>query len=84
MIKKNLIFFMSDFSSGGAGNSISKLCLNLPSKEYSISIISLGKCAYSKILKKKKIDVYELQKKRLFFSISDLSKLLKNKIKKDC
>ena len=54
MIKKNLIFFMSDFSSGGAGNSISKLCLNLPSKEYSISIISLGKCDYSKILKKKK------------------------------
>ena len=84
MIKKNLIFFMSDFSSGGAGNSISKLCLNLPSKEYCISIISLGKCAYSKILKKKKIDVYELQNKRLFFSINDLSKLLKNKIKKDC
>ena len=73
---------MNNFSSGGAGNSISKLCLNLPSKEYCISIISLGKCAYSKILKKK-IDVYELQKKT-FFSINDLSKLLKNKIKKDC
>ena len=37
-----------------------------------------------KFLKKKKIDVYELQNKRLFFSINDLSKLLKNKIKKDC
>ena len=84
MIKKNLIFFMSDFSSGGAGNSISKLCLNLPSKEYNISIISLGRCSYSRILKKKKINVHELQKKRLFFSIGDLSKLLKNKIKKDC
>ena len=59
---------MSDFSSGGAGNSISKLCLNLPSKEYNISIISLGKCSYSKILKKK-FNVHELQKKRLFFSI---------------
>ena len=53
-MKKNLIFFMSDFSFGGAGNSISKLCLNLPPKKYNISIISLGKCAYSKILKKKK------------------------------
>ena len=47
MIKKNLIFFMSDFSSGGAGNSISKLCLNLPPQEYKMSVISLGKCAYS-------------------------------------
>ena len=31
-MKKNLIFFMSDFSFGGAGNSISKLCLNLSKK----------------------------------------------------
>ena len=67
MIKKNLIFFMSDFSSGGAGNSISKLCLNLPSKEYSISIISLGKCAYSKILKKKKL-MFTNFKKTFFFN----------------
>ena len=83
MIKKNLIFFMSDFSSGGAGNSISKLCLNLPPQEYKISVISLGKCAYSDILKKNKIDVHELQKKRLFFSIKDLSELLRKKIKKN-
>ena len=58
---------MSDFSSGGAGNSISKLCLNLPSEEYSISIISLGKCAYSNILKKKKLMFMNYRKKRLFF-----------------
>ena len=74
---------MSDFSSGGAGNSISKLCLNLPSKEYSISIISLGKCAYSKILKKK-LMFTNFKREKAFFSINDLSKLLKNKIKKDC
>ena len=58
---------MSDFSSGGAGNSISKLCLNLPSKEYSISIISLGKCAYSKILKKKKNWCLRTSKEKAFF-----------------
>ena len=40
-MKKNLIFFMSDFSFGGAGNSISKLCINLPKKDYKISIIVL-------------------------------------------
>ncbi len=83
-MKKNLIFFMSDFSFGGAGNSISKLCLNLSPKEYNISIISLGKCAYSKILKRKKINVYELKNKRLFFSTKDLKKLLKKKLNKDC
>ena len=59
---------MSDFSSGGAGNSISKLCLNLPSKEYSISIISLGKCAYSKILKKKKLMFTSFKRKGFFFN----------------
>lgn len=68
---------MSDFSYGGAGNSISKLCLNLPNDEYKINIISIGKCAYKKILKKKNIRVYELEKKRLFFSIRNLSILIK-------
>ncbi len=67
MIKKNLIFFMSDFSSGGAGNSILKLCLNLPSKEYNISIISLGKCSYSKVFKKKKLMSMNFKRKGFFF-----------------
>tara|TARA_B100000941_G_scaffold109360_1_gene76629 strand:+ start:3632 stop:4732 length:1101 start_codon:yes stop_codon:yes gene_type:complete len=83
MIKKNLIFFMSDFSSGGAGNSISKLCLNLPSNEYKISVISLGKCAYSKIFKKNKINVIELKNKKLIFSINDLQNLIKKSVKKN-
>ena len=50
-MKKNLIFFMSDFSFGGAGNSISKLCLNLPKKNYHISVICIGICGYKKIFK---------------------------------
>ena len=82
MIKKNLIFFMSDFSYGGAGNSISKLCLNLPNHEYKINIISIGKCAYTKILRKKNIKVYELKKKRLFLSIRNLSILIKKIFRK--
>ena len=52
MIKKNLIFFMSDFSYGGAGNSISKLCLNLPNDEYKINIIRWKMCLH-KILERK-------------------------------
>jgi len=52
MIKKNLIFFISNFSIGGAGNSISKLCLKLPRNEFEISIICIGKSKYSNTLKK--------------------------------
>uniref|UniRef100_UPI003F84F2C3 hypothetical protein n=1 Tax=Candidatus Pelagibacter sp. TaxID=2024849 RepID=UPI003F84F2C3 len=76
-MKKNLIFFMSDFAFGGAGNSISKLCLNLSKKNYKISIICIGKCGYSKIFKKNNITVYELNSKKLIFSIFLISNLLK-------
>ncbi len=76
-MKKNLIFFLSDFSFGGAGNSISKLCLNLPKKNYKISIICIGKCSYKKIFKKNKIDVYQLENRKLIFSIFSINKLLK-------
>ena len=68
---------MSDFSFGGAGNSISKLCLSLSKKDYKISIISLGKCDYSKIFKKNKIKVYELKKRKLILSIFTIYNLLK-------
>ena len=47
---------MSDFTSMEQEYSISKLCLSLPKKKMYLSSISLGKCAYSDILKKK-IDV---------------------------
>ena len=68
---------MSDFSFGGAGNSISKLCLNLPKKNYQISIICIGICGYKKIFKKNNIKVYELKSKKLIFSIISIYYLLK-------
>ena len=68
---------MSDFSFGGAGNSISKLCISLSKKDYQISIISIGKCDYRKIFKKNNIQVYELKKKKLIFSIFSIYDLLK-------
>ena len=76
-MKKNLIFFMSDFSFGGAGNSISKLCVNLPKKNYKISVICIGKCDYKEILRKNYIDVYQLKNKKLIFSIFSIYNLLK-------
>jgi N-acetylgalactosamine-N,N'-diacetylbacillosaminyl-diphospho-undecaprenol 4-alpha-N-acetylgalactosaminyltransferase len=44
--KKKLIFFLSNFSEGGAGNSILKLCNNLDKRKYEITIISNNKCFY--------------------------------------
>ena len=76
-MKKNLIFFMSDFSRGGAGNSISRLCVGLSRKEYKISVISIGKCFYKKILKENKVKIFEIKKEKLIFSIFKLYKLLK-------
>ncbi len=82
-MKKNLIFFMSDFSFGGAGNSISKLCTNLPKKDYKISIICIGKCSYKKLFKRNKINVYQLKSRKLIFSIFSISNLLKKILKKN-
>ena len=82
MIKKNLIFFMSNFLLGGAGNSISKLCLSLPRKNYEISVICLGKCDYKNVFKKKNIRVIEIKKKKILFSIKQIQNLVTKLIKK--
>ena len=52
-MKIHTIFFLSEFVLGGAGNSIYKLCKNLPKKNYQISIICLNKCYYKKLFKDK-------------------------------
>ena len=46
--KIRLIFFLPNFSFGGAGNSIFKLCKFLSNKNFSILVISLGKNGYKK------------------------------------
>ena len=82
-MKKNLIFFMSDFSFGGAGNSISKLCINLPKKDYRISVICIGKCEYKKLFERNKINVYQLKNRKLIFSIFSIRRILKKILKKN-
>lgn len=81
-MKINLIIFLSEFVLGGAGNSIYKLCKNLPKKKYAISIICLNKCYYKKLLNKHDIKVYEIQSSRAFFGFFKIKKLLENIIKK--
>ncbi len=82
-MKKHVIFFMSDFTFGGAGNSISKLCLSLPKKYYKISIICIGRCDYRTIFRKNNITVFELKKRKLLFSVFSIYILLKKIINKN-
>ena len=49
-MKINLIFFLSNFTHGGGGNSITRLCANLDKKTYNITLVSIGKNAYRKII----------------------------------
>jgi glycosyltransferase involved in cell wall biosynthesis len=82
----NLIFFLPTFDYGGAGNSVVRLCKKLSKKKYSISIISIGKCAYKKELKSNHINVFELNTKKTvfsFFKIREITKKIytKNKTK---
>jgi glycosyltransferase involved in cell wall biosynthesis len=76
--KINLIFYLADFSHGGAGNSIIKLCKNLDKKKYNIYLLSLGKNYYKNELKNKSIFFYELKNKRAITAVYFIRKFLKN------
>ena len=64
--KTNLVFFLPNFSEGGAGRSITTICNNLDIKFFNLTVISIGKCYYKKLFNKK-TTFYELDKKKLFF-----------------
>ena len=74
--KKNLIFFLPNFSQGGAGQSVLKICNNINNKKFNITIISIGKCFYKKFFKKKTL-FFELSHKKTLFSFFDIIKILK-------
>ena len=73
--KINLIFFLPNFSEGGAGKSIMKICNNLNDLKYTITIISLGRCFYKKNFKRK-IKFYELKEKKTILSFFSICKIL--------
>lgn len=82
-MKIHTIFFLSEFVLGGAGNSIYKLCKNLPKKNYKISIICVNKCFYKNLFKKEGIDVYEINSQKASFAFFKIKKLLSKLISKD-
>lgn len=77
-MKINLIFFLSDFTLGGAGNSILRLCEHFSKNSlYTVSVISLGHNPYKSKFKKN-IKFIELKKQRLISSIFTLYREIKN------
>ena len=79
-MKINLIIFLSEFNRGGAGNSLFRLCVNLPKKFYNINVICLNECAYEKELKKSNINVFKILSKKTFFAMFQIRKITKNLI----
>ena len=76
----NLIFFLPKFTLNGAGKSTYRLCKNLNKKKYNISLISLGKNSYKSKLKKIGCKIYEIKQKNVFFSMFQISKIVKKNI----
>ena len=74
----NLIFFLPKFSLNGAGKSTYRLCKNLDKKKYNITIISIGKNSYKSKLKKIGCKIYEMKGGTVFFSMFQISQIVKN------
>ena len=79
-MKINLIFFLSEFNLGGAGNSIFKLCKNLPKKKFNINVLCLNKCFYKSELKKCGISVYEIKSNKTIFAMPKIREITKTLI----
>ena len=74
----NLIFFLPKFSLNGAGKSTYRLCKNLNKKRYNVTIISIGKNSYKSQLKKIGCKIYEMNRETVFFSMFQISEIVKN------
>ncbi len=77
--KHRIIFYLPVFGFGGASESIIKLAKFLCDRNFSISLISIGKNVHKKYLKKIGCEVHELNVSRALLSIF----LLRSLIKKD-
>ena len=80
--EKIYLFFLPNFSIGGAGNSILKICKTLKKKKNKIVVISLGKNHFRANFKKIDIDIIELPFSRLLSSITSLKNIVSAYLKK--
>ena len=81
-MKINLIFFLSKFVQGGAGNSIFRLCKGLSKKKFNISIICLKNCSYDREFKKIGIKVYKISSNKSIFAMTRVLNITKFLISK--
>ena len=79
-MKVNIIFYLSAFGLGGAGNSIFKLCKKLPKNKFNISIICLNKCYYKANFEKLNIKVFEIKSKRSIYAFKKIKEIVKKLI----
>ena len=82
MLKKKIIFFLPNYSYGGAGKSILNICKNLNKKKYEIYVISLNKNYYKKDLTKFCKEIIEIKSSSTILSLSKIKKYLE-KFNKD-
>ena len=83
MKKKTFIFFLPNFSQGGAAQSIMKLMIFLSKKNYKCILICLGKCFYQNELVKNKIKIIKINSNRTILSMYKIRKNIKNYLKKN-
>ena len=81
--QKRVIFFLPNFSNGGASESILKLTKFLIKHDFSILIISIGKNFYKSDFKKINCDIIEIKSKKTSFSIFKLRKVMIKEISKN-
>ena len=81
-MKINLIFFLSRFGTGGAGNSIFRLCKGLSKKKFNISIICLKNCSYEKEFRNIEIKVYKVNSNKTAFAMLEILKITKSLVSK--
>ena len=82
-MKINLIIFISEFNLGGAGNSLFKLCKNLPKNKFDITVICLNKCFYKINLLKYGVKVIEINSSKTIFGMPKVKRVVKSLIKSE-
>ena len=79
--KKDIIFFLPNFSAGGAGESIVKICNGLNRSKFRPSIFCLGNCFYKNRLKKG-TKIFEIKMQKTLFSFYKIINILEKNFNK--
>ena len=76
-MKIRLFCLLSNFSFGGAGNSVFRLIQNLNRDDYKIYVISIGKCPYKYLNKNNNIIFFELKSDGILNSFFKVYRILR-------